>query len=177
MTNRRARELAPAIPFIQLYDSGTQTFTTTGEFHTWDTTSFKTSDFHYNVDDDRVQINRQGGGWYEITFESSFTVGAAGFASAGSQVYINGEAVEGSKACGCGYDSGQGSVACACVTLHFIIYLNSKDYIQIKTTNSLGSEDMLTVPETSRLIVKFIPIKGWDNSAGGKVNFRGGVMR
>ena len=173
----RTRTNKPVIPFIQLYDTGTQTFTIVGEFHTWDTVNFKTSDFRYTSDDDKVVINVPSTGFYEVTFECSFTIGEAGFASASSQLYINGEAVEGSKASGCGYDSGQGSVSCACVTLHFIKYLNSKDYIQIKTTNSIASKDMLTVPETSRLIVKFIPVKGWNNNAGGKFSYKGNVMR
>ena len=167
----------PVIPSIQLYDSGTQTFTTAGEFHTWDTIAFKTSDFHYVADDDRVIVQLPSAGYYEITFESSFTVGAPGFASATSQLYINGEAVEGSKACGCGYDSGQGSIACACVTLHFIKYFNANDYIQIETITSLGSVDVLTTPETSRLIIKFIPTRGWNNSSGGNINYKGEVMR
>ena len=46
MTTRK-RTNTPVIPFIQLYDAGTQTFTVAGEFHTWDTIVFKTSDLHY----------------------------------------------------------------------------------------------------------------------------------
>ena len=171
---RRNRVNTPVIPSIQLYDSGTQTFTTAGEFHTWDTIAFKTSDFHYTVDDDRVIVQLPSTGYYEITFEGSFY--SAGIASLTSQLYINGDAVEGSKVRGCAYYN-QGTVACACMTLHFIKYLNSKDYIQIETITSIGSEDVLTTPETSRLIVKFIPTLGWNNSKGGNMNYRGGVVR
>ena len=173
----RRRTNKPVIPFIQLYDSGTQTFTIAGEFHTWDTVDFKTSDFRYTSDDDKVVINVPSTGFYEVTFECSFYKSGTGFASATSQIFVNGIAVTGSKTCGCGYDTGQGYASCACTTLHFIKYLNSKDYIQIKTTNSIASKDMLTVPETSRLIVKFIPVKGWNNNAGGKFSYKGNVMR
>jgi len=175
MTNR-SRTNTPVIPSIQLYDSDTQTFTTVGEFHTWDTIAFKTTDFHYIADEDKTTLELPSAGYYEITFESSFMI-ATGSASITSQIWLNGTAIDGSKACGCAYNSGQANIACACVTLHFIVYLHAKDYIQIKTQNSLGSSDVVTVPEASRLIIKFIPTLGWDNSKGGNMNYRGGVVR
>ena len=174
MTDRK-RTNTPVIPFIQLYDNtGLQSFTIAGEFHTWDSISFKTSDFHYTEDDDRVMINVPSAGYYEITFECSFYKDGSGFGSASSQVYVNGEGLTGSKACGCGYDTGQGYAACACVTLHFITYLKGRDYIQIKTT---ASDDMISVCETSRLLIKFIPTQGWNNDNGGNTNYRGRVSR
>lgn len=174
MTNRN-RTSTPVIPFIQLYDSGTQTFTMAGEFHTWDTIVFKTSDLHYIADEDRVLVNIPSAGYYEITFECSFTKSGAGIAAATSQIYKNGVAVAGSKAVGCSYDTGQGLAGCATMTLHFIIYLKARDYIQIKTTASTNS--MLSGLETSRLLVKFIPTQGWNNNNGGNTNYRGRVMR
>ena len=174
MTTRN-RTNTPVIPFIQLYDVGTQTFTVAGEFHTWDSIAFKTSDFHYTEDDDRVMINVPSAGYYEITFECSFTKSGSGFGAATSQIYINGEAVTGAKAVGCAYDTGQGQASCACMTLHFIIYLKARDYIQIKTTASANS--LLSGLETSRLLIKFIPTQGWNNNNGGNINYRGRVSR
>lgn len=165
----------PVIPSIQLYDAGTQTFTVAGEFHTWDTISFKTSDFHYVADDDRVMVQLPSTGYYEIMFECSFTKSGAGLGTATCQIYKNGVAVSGAKAVGCSYDTGQGSAACACMTLHFIMYLNARDYIQIKTTASANS--LLSGLETSRLVIKFIPTRGWNNNFAGNINYKGEVMR
>ena len=175
MTNRK-RISTPVIPLIQLYDTGTQTFTIAGEFHTWDSVAFKTSDFHYIEDDDRVFINVPSAGYYEITFECSFIKDDnIGVSSATSQVYKNGEAVTGAQAIGCSYETGQTKVSCACITLHFIIYLKAKDYIQIKTTAS--ANNMLSECETSRLVIKFIPTDGWNNNSGGNKNYRGRIER
>ena len=165
----------PVIPCAQLWDTGLQVFTTVGEFHTWDNIAFKTSDFHYVADDDRIVLHRPSTGYYEVTFECSFTKSGAGFGAAVCSLYKNGIVVPGATAVGCGYDSGQGQASCACVTLHFILYLKGNDYLQIKTTASANS--MISGSQTSRLIVKFIPTRGWDNSSGGNINYRGEVMR
>ena len=174
MINRK-RTNTPVIPFIQLYDTGTQSFTAAGEFHTWDTINFKTSDFHYTEDDDRVSINIPSAGYYEITFECSFIKCGVGLGTANSQIYINGNAIEGAHANGCAYDTGQGCASCACMTLHYIIYLTARDYIQIKTI--ANADSMTSIIETSRLIVKFIPTQGWNNNNGGNANYRGRVNR
>jgi hypothetical protein len=175
MTNRRNRTLTPAIPFIFLSDAtGAQCFDATGGFHTWDTIAFKTSDFHYTVDDDRVQINRQGSGWYEITFEVSWYTEQI-LREIKTDLYINGTLAINSHihtyVTGAG---GQPTYRDQHV-LHYIIYLTYKDYIQIKSTASASG--VCTDPASSRLMVKFIPIHGWNNDAGGRVNFRGGVDR
>jgi len=174
MTNRK-RTNTPVIPFIQLHDTGLQVFTTVGEFHTWDNISFKTSDFHYTEDDDRVLINIPSAGYYEVTFECSFTKSGAGLGAAVCTLYKNGEVVTGATAVGCAYDTGQGAAACACITLHFIIYLKGRDYIQVKTTASADS--LISGSQTSRLLVKFIPTQGWNNDNGGNTNYRGRVSR
>jgi len=175
MTNSRTRTNKPVIPFIQLYDKGTQTFTVAGEFHTWDTIDFKTSSFRYASDDDKIVINIPNAGYYEVTFECSFYKSGAGIGTGTSQLYKNGSAVEGAKAIGCSYDTGQGLTGCSCITLHFIIYLNSREYVQIKTTSSANS--LISNLETSRLLIKFIPTYGWNNNSGGNMNYHGDIMR
>lgn len=175
MTNRRNRTLKPAIPFIFLSDTlGEQVFSATGEFHTWDTVAIKTTDFHYTVDDDRVTINRQGSGFYEIAFEVSWKT-AEILRQIWTDIYINGAELKNSHV----HTYVTGSAGQPTYrdqhVIHYIVYLNYKDYIQIKSQSS-GS-NVTTDPKSSRLSVKFIPIHGWDNNAGGNVNFRGGVMR
>ena len=171
----RRRITKPVIPFIQLYDLGTQTFTVAGEFHTWDTINFKTSDFRYASDDDKIAIYVPSTGFYEVTFECNFTKSGAGFATATTQLFLNGSGVSGAKSINCAYDTGQGDASCAFLTLHFVIYLNANDYVQIKTTASADS--LVSSAETSRLIIKFIPAKGWNNNAGGQISYKGNIMR
>jgi hypothetical protein len=171
----RSRTNKPVIPYIQIYDrTGAQAFTNVGQFHTWDTIDFKTNDLHYTVDDDRILINIPGTGYYEITFECSFLTYVNGLSQIVSQAYKNGVAVIGAKAIACASAAAQTPTSCGCQTLHFVMYLEARDYIQIKTTSTNQS---YSGGETSRLIMKFIPTLGWNNNSGGNTNYRGRVMR
>ncbi|MBU0598874.1 hypothetical protein KKF61_07890, partial [Patescibacteria group bacterium] len=60
-------------------------------------------------------------------------------------------------------------------SISYIVYLEKGDYIQVYSI--MGSEDSQTKPETSRLIISFIPMLGWDNSASGRADYKGGVVR
>ena len=173
--NTRNRTLTPVIPSIFLTDTdGEQVFSTVGEFHTWDTVVLKTSDFHYIVDGNRVQINRQGGGFYEISFEVSWKTTQI-LRQIWTDLYANGAKLVNSHAhtyvTGA---SGQPTYRDQHI-IHYIVYLNYGDYVQVKSQSS-GS-NVTTDPESSRLIIKFIPIQGWDNNSGGKESYRGGVLR
>lgn len=170
----RDREPQAAIPHIFLYDDiGNQTFTGAGEFHTWDSIEFKTSHFYYVVDDDRILFNKNSYGLFEITFECSFDTSYGGTVGVTSQLYKNGTAIDGSQvqitANGGQYPQIQ------CQSIHFYVELKEGDYIQVKTTTNIQSAD--SIPETSRLIIKFIPIHGWNNSSGGRLDYSGGIMR
>ena len=172
---RDFRTVKPAIPFIFLSDTGgEQVFSAVGEFHTWDKEAFKTSDFHYNLDDNRVQINRQGGGFYEITFEVSWKTTEI-LRQIWTDIYKNGVKLANSHV----HTYVTGSAGQPTYrdqhVIHNVIYLEYKDYIQIKSQSS-GS-NVTTDPASSRLMIKFIPVHGWDNSVGGKTNYRGRVMR
>ena len=170
--------LKPAIPFIMLYDAtGLQTFTSAGAFHTWDIIKTKSSHFHYTADDNKVQLNVNSSGLFNITFECSYSTATANQNSTTSQIYKNGTALDGSKSTLCVYwGGGQGIVICGTQTLHYVVFLAKDDYIQIKT-NTGASGNVVSVPDTSRLLIEFIPMKGYDNNLAGRKSFVGKVSR
>lgn len=174
--NTRNRTLTPAIPSIFLTDiDGEQVFNNAAlQYHTWDTVVFKTSDFHYTIDDDKVQINRQGGGFYEITFEVSWKT-VQTLRDIYTDIHINGaELINSHVHTFVAGASGQSTYRDQHV-IHYIVYLNYGDYIQIVSRG--GGTNVTTDPKSSRLMIKFIPIQGWDNNSGGKESYRGGVLR
>jgi hypothetical protein len=58
------------------------------------------------------------------------------------------------------------------------VYLEGHDYIQIKTVTD-NADSVYSLAETSRIMIKWLPVKGWNNNAGGneKTSYRGGVFR
>lgn len=172
----RNRNVTPAIPFIQLCDEdGGLSITAIGVFHTWDTQSFKTSNFHYNLDSDRVYIKKNSAGYYEITFDCSFGTNTNDTIDIDTQIYKNGIAVDNSVTRVTASAAGQIPTYYASQTLHFILFLEKGDYVQIKSTASANS--VSTIGETSRLIIRFIPMEGWNNSHAGREQQSGGVLR
>lgn len=165
MVNNRIRTIAPAIPAIFLSDTaGEQVFSATGEFHTWDTIMFKTTDFHYTIDSDKIILNRVSSGLYEISFEVSWKTEEI-LRQIWTDLYINGIKVLNSHVHTYVTGAGGQPTYRDQHVLHYIIYLNSKDYIQIKSQSS--GTNVKTDPQSSRIIVKQIAMKGWDNGAGG----------
>lgn len=169
--------LKPAVPYIYLYDkNGGQAFTNAGQFHTWDTTKIKTSHFQYTSDKDKITLSVNASGYYLIEFDCSYAGYIAAYIRILSSVYKNDAEVECTRSyCGI-YSLEQKPELYACQTIHTVIFLEKGDNIKIHTiTNNAGNTYSLT--ETSRLIISFIPMKGWNNSAGGRGDFKGGVMR
>ena len=173
----RNRIRYPAIPFIFLYDvEGDQVFTNAGQFHIWDFQQTKTSHFKYNLNDDRVYLHNNQYGFYEITFECSFITYANATITLTTQIYKNGLAVTGSSvASAVTGAAGDVDLVKTCQSVHFIIYLKGTDYIQIKTITDSAS-DVLSIEDTSRLMIKFIPVRGWNNDAGGRITNRKGII-
>lgn len=173
----RNRSKYPALPSVILYDdTGNQTFTNGGEFHTWDSIDTKTTHFDYEIDDDSIFLNNNQYGWYEITFECSYVTYEDDNIAVTSQLYVNGSAIAGAKVtCSVAGTSEQTPTILNCQSLHFLVYLTGRDYVQIKTTTD-NAGDTYSIAETSRLMIKFIPVKGWNNNAGGNINvsYKGG---
>ena len=160
------------IPYIYLYDIiGGQVID--GSYLTWDKTKIKTTHFQYTSDTDKIILGSNSSGYFLIDFQVSLTASGAG-AIAYFDIYKNGTIVEGSRTYISVIYYGQtvwnqsGIIICP-------VYLEKSDYIQIKGSVVGGSPT--TVANTSRLLISFIPMAGWDNSAGGRIDYKGSVER
>ena len=164
-----------AIPCIYLYDvAGLEGITNTGEYHNWDTIGFKTQHFIYTADDDRIVI-QQIEGYFEISFQCSYKMGGAVPIDIRDRIRLNGTDIDGSTSQMSIDSTGQFPQHEGNNNIHIIVYLEPGDYIQVWVdTNPSGA---VTKQNSSRLISKFIPMKGWNNSSGGQLDYKGGVMR
>ena len=173
---KRNRPITPAIPYLFISDTtGAQAFTNVGAWHTWDTIMFKTSEFIYLADDNRVLINKQGSGFYEITFEASFYVSSKLIRQVKTDLYKNGVIVANSHTHTTVSGSTDSDWNRDHQTIHYVIYLEKGDTIQVKTQTD--TETVYTDPASSRLMINFIPLRGWNNSNGGRLRMRGEVAR
>lgn len=163
----RLRNLRTAIPYISLRDAGGGQ-TINGSWLTWDTIVTKTTSFIYVEDADKIKIRLNVAGYYELTFNMSLS----GNGNAYFDIYVNGTLQAGSRVY-CGpVVSGQGYWYDSC-SMKFTLYLQQGDYVQIKGTMLAGTGE--TIANTSRLIIKSIPMHGWDNERGGVKRKIGGV--
>ncbi len=172
----RSRNLNPAIPAIQLYDVGGNQLLNGGVFHTWDTQSFRTSNFTYVTDSTKIILNRHGTGYYKITFECSFFSYEETDIEILTKIYKNGSSMAGTNTLATVQGDGAQSMNIATsISLTFILLLQKGDYIQIYSLPT--GNGAYTYANSSRLTVEFIPMRGWDNDRGGLESFRGGVER
>lgn len=168
----------PAIPYLFLYDEvGNQEFTTGGAFHVWDTLRIVSSHFSATADKDRIYLNTNSSGLFKVTFECSFiTYDEDDDLLVTSSIYKNGSQLAGSKVmCSVTGGSSQDDDIKNCQTLTYIVYLEKDDYIQIQTETDANS--VRSLADTSRIIIEFIPMHGWNNSSGGRADYKGGVIR
>jgi len=176
-TRGRYRDATPAIPSVFLYDAaGDSSFD--DEFHIWDTIEFITSHFSYTVDDDKIFLQR-GGGFYEIIFQCSYYSEREETSSIKDTIYLNGEAMDGADSW-CTHGKLWSAEAQGYNNLwsnnniHIIKYLKSGDYTQVYGNCSYEGK---TKADSCRLVIKFMPMEGWDNSSAGRTEYKGGVMR
>jgi len=174
--NEQEKNLKTATPLIFLYDaSGNQTFTSAGAFHVWDTIEIKTSDFTYTADTNRIYCGNTINGIYKITFNCSFLDSDEESSVVVSQIFKNGTAVTGSSVADGGVSYNQAGYYSQSIT--YFLYLTKGDYIQLYTYAPGSSYTIYSLSDTSRIAIEFIPMQGWNNSAGGQTNYKGGVMR
>lgn len=172
----RNRNLNPAIPLIQVYDETGNQLLDGGIFHTWDTTSFITSNFQYVSDSNKITCKRNSTGYYKVTFECSFYTTVASRMQILSSIYKNGTQLKGTYALATVEgDGGQSMEIATSLTITFIVQLEKGDYIQVYSLPTGNS--IYTYQNSSRLTIEFIPMRGWDNGRGGKEFIRGGFER
>jgi hypothetical protein len=168
-------EITPAVPTLFLYDTGEQSFTSAGEFHIWDTIKIKTSGFHYVADENKITLLTNTSGLFMLEYDCSFyTVANDTDVIVTTDLYKNGALQDGGTIKST--VSGTGTpVTRTCQTMHYIIYLKKDDYIQIKTTTSANTA--IQSGDTSRLLITFLPMNGYDNGKAGRIQFKGEIMR
>ena len=180
MTRYNAFEnnLTPAIPYVFMYDvAGAQVFGTSGAFHEWDIVKVKSSHFNATAEQDRIYLNTNSSGLFKVTFDCSFI----GYDEDDdllitSSLYKNGTVLAGAEVmCSVTAGSSQADKIKNCQSMTYIVYLEKGDYMQVKTETS--ANEVYSMGDSSRVIIEFIPMQGWNNSAGGRTQYDGGVMR
>jgi hypothetical protein len=165
----------PAVPTVFLYDTGEQSFTSTGAFHIWNTIKVLTSGFNYTADDDRITLLTNTSGLFLVEFDCSFyTVANDTDLYITTALYKNGVIVPGSTSITTVTGSGSPLIRNS-QHIHYIIYISRNDYLQVKSTASANTA--VQSGNTSRLMINFLPMKGWNNDQAGRTSFNGGVMR
>jgi len=168
-------QVTPAVPCLFLYDTGEQSFTSSGEFHIWNTIKIKTSGFQYTADDDRFSLLTNTSGLFMLEFDCSYyTVANDADLTITTSIYKNGVIVPGSTSITTVTGSGSPLIR-TCQSIHYIVYLKRDDYIQIKSTASANTA--IQSGNTSRLIINYLPMRGWDNDKAGRISFKGQVNR
>lgn len=168
-----------AIPYLFMYDvGGNQTFgTATETFHEWDTIRVASSHFNVTAEQDRIYLNTNSSGLFKVTFECSFiTYDEDDDLLITSTLYKNGTELEGSETmCSVTGGASQADKVKNSKTITYIVFLEKDDYIQVESKTS--ANEVISLGNTSRLIIEFIPMQGWNNSSGGREQYSGGVMR
>jgi len=178
----RRREIVPAIPFIYLRQMEGYVSAFAGSSHSWAwwATEFSTTDFSITYGKSAIQINTAG--FYEITHEADMYLvqGTCSYCYV-SIYYKTGETgstyseVLGTRAyCNLGDSDNPGKLH-----LKHFMYLpkGSKIYLSYQASADWSNGLVYCKSESERTSIKFVPMRGWNNSQGGAVNYRGGVMR
>lgn len=170
--NMRQREfnndINTATPSILLYDvGGSQTINSSGVFLTWDNIKSKTSHFQYTINTDRITLLTNSNGLFKITVECSINdLSSSGRTTL--QIYKNGVVVEGTY-------SRSDTSSHTFVAITFYVYLEINDYIQVYAETNSGTST--TIANTSRVLIEFLNMKGWDGNTGGRLDYKGGLER
>ena len=167
-------QLTPAVPFLFISHGASQSFDTTG-YHIWDDIKVKTSHFNYTASQNRITLKTNSTGLYMVEFECCFQNNdPSEELTVTTALYKNGVALNDSSS-EFQFTTGNPTALKSGLTIHYVVQLEKGDYLQVFTTSNDG--EILTSPSTCRLIVQFIPMQGWNNSAGGRGNYTGGVIR
>ena len=170
--------ITPAVPCLFVYDiTGGQSFNATGAYHTWDTIKIKTSGFHFSADDNRFTLLTNTSGLFNLEFDCSFyTLDSDDDLYLTTGIYKNGTVLSGSvSVIGITGAASQAVKVRNSQSIHYIVYLERDDYIQVKTTASANAG--ISIANSSRLLINFLPMHGYDNGKAGRLQFKGEIMR
>jgi hypothetical protein len=152
-----------AIPFLFLIGEEEQEITDSPVYLSWDLEYYGTAEF--TVSDDQIIINKDCGGLFEITVSVGCEADSGDPWHIGVALEINGSGNWIPRDQNLAYspvDSGGESGTCV---LHEVVYLNAGDYIQIKA----WVDDGTSYTNQCRMLIKGIPMEGWNNAHGGAI--------
>lgn len=168
MTNRRARSLTPTRPYIFLHGVDDEIVTNVPAPLIWGHCDIKTSELHYNCNDDRVVVMRGGAGIYEITVSLCVEKKTANPGHSIIELYINGVALD----CAITHGFMGGAEQHSNAIMIYTVYLNEGDYIQTYVSVDNGSGQIES--STGRFRMKGLSMRGWNNESGGSDRIKGG---
>jgi len=167
MTNRRARELAPARSYIFLHGVDDTVVTNVPAPLIWGHCDIKTSELYYTCGDDRVVVRRGGAGIYEVTVSVCIEKKAANPGHSIIELYVNGVAL----ACGITHGYMGAAENHSNAVMIYTVYLNEGDYLQTYVYVDNGSGQV--EPGTGRFCMKGLSMRGWNNESGGRDKVKG----
>jgi len=156
----RQREPYPAIPFIFLQSRDLIFTWSTNTNLVWNVAAVKTSDFDYVINESKIFILTTG--FYEIIYELSVLVDSGAMTYAAFSLYKNGSQMKGSESFTTFPDAYP-----SCVSAHYYAALNRGDYIELHTVVGAGGGTLGAMGNSVRLIIKGMPMEGWNNGRGG----------
>lgn len=163
MTNSRDRTMKAAIPFALLIGAEEQELTDTPSYITWSLEYYKTAEF--TVSETKITINKDCGGIFEITVSIGCEADDGDPWHIGLSLEINGSSNWIANDQNLAYSPvDQGGESGTCV-LHHAVYLNAGDYIQIKA----WVDDGTSYTNQCRMVIRGIPMEGWNNEHGGAI--------
>jgi hypothetical protein len=167
MTNRRARTLAPARPYIFLHGVNDEIVTNVPAPLIWGHVDIITSELHFVENDDRVVVRRGGAGLYEITVSLCVEKKTANPGHSVIKLYVNGVALD----CAVTHGFMGGAEQHSNAVMIYTVYLNEGDYIQTYVSVDNGSGQIES--DTGRFCMKGLSMRGWNNESGGTRKIRG----
>lgn len=159
--NTRNRQLNPTQPYIFLHGVDDEIVTSVPIALIWGHIDFKTSEFHYVENDDRVTINRHGAGIYEITVSLCVEKKTANPGHSVIELYVNGVALD----CAITHGFMGGAEQHSNAIMIYTVYLDVGDYVQTFVSVDNGSGQI--EPSTGRFMMKGISMEGWNNKRAG----------
>ena len=171
MVNKRQRHLAPARPYLFLHCVDGANVTSVPTALVWGYIDILTSELYYKEGDDRVVVLKGGAGLYEVMVSVCVEKSQGNAGHTILELYVNGTVLDCSEAHGYMGAPKEHSSA----FLFYTVYLNRGDYIQTYISVDNGSGNIET--NTGRFHMRGLPMRGWNNDAGGKISYKGHVMR
>ena len=171
----RERLIAPATPFLSVQQRDNTWALNADTFVWFDTINSITSHFEI-IGEEKILIHHSG--FYEICFEASSYLysGLLDYIYYQIEEFETKTPIPGSR----GYIpmSGAKQEDVHSVTIHCYAFLEKDSAIGVAAyVGNGGGTAAETVAGSGRLTIQFMPTRGWNNSAGGHIEYKGGVMR